>query len=136
LLLLGPCVCSWSHPSDITAEQIHLINTQLDNLHELIAMTRTSSFWLVLLFLSGLLVPIVLGLLVLHQADRSAVHHDEVLREMHAHDLTTEVIDVGRAMQRTSSRSADAIRRWLARLRLWRRSHHRHRGKSPDDTNG
>jgi hypothetical protein len=137
LLILGTCISTCSGPTSITSEQLRLINTQLDNLHKLIVMTRTSGFWMVLLFLVAVLTPIVLGLVLLNHADRIAIRNDEIFRQIHEHGLTSEVIDTAALMKRQQEQQEgdsvfwQILRSIRSRMRAWRSS-----GRQEDSTDG
>jgi hypothetical protein len=76
LCVLGPCLSTGSPRSDVTSEQIALLNYSLDALHEEVAAARAPSAWPFLLFLLSILLPLVSAIWLLLRAERShqAVH--------------------------------------------------------------
>lgn len=106
LVFLAICTllagCS-SRPAEITPEQIRIVNAQMDALHEQIAAASSGGAWLVLVCSLTIFAPIVLALVILIQADRIAIHHDEIFRQLHRHGLTSEIIDTGRLLEKPAA---------------------------------
>lgn len=98
--LIGTCSSHWAHPSNVTSDQIQMINTQLDTLHEQIAAVDSGGVWLLLVLGSSILSPVILAVFLLFRADRMAIHNDEILQQLDQHGITSEIIDTLRLLQK------------------------------------
>jgi hypothetical protein len=76
----------------VTAEQIHLVNTQLNVLQENLAAIQSPRGWMLLLFGGSVLVPILLAVVLLYRAEQAAIRRDEVLEQAVRHGLTGEIV--------------------------------------------
>jgi hypothetical protein len=94
--------CS-SQPTEVTPEQIKVINSQLDTLHEEVAAANSGGAWLVLVLAATIFAPIFLAMLILVQADRTAIHSDEVLLQLGRHGLGSEIVDASRVLQKPAT---------------------------------
>ena len=128
MLLIVMCRSGLSPPSDVTAEQLHVIDTQLDTLHEGIVAMRSPGGWLVLAFAASILVPVVLSVLVLWQADHSALHSDEIIQQVARHGLDRKVLNSNRLLKPPSP---SVVRRLPWRPR--QRAHRQHARKETEN---
>lgn len=87
-----------SRPSDVTAEQIQLIQAQANALEERLAAGSGSGLS-ALAFAVSVLGPIALAVWLLHRSDQTALHHDEIIRQVTRLGLTQEILDVSRLLQ-------------------------------------
>jgi hypothetical protein len=117
LLWIWTCCSGFSRPSDVTAEQIHIINTQLNALQEMMASISSSRGWALLLFAGSVLVPIVLGVLLLYRADQTRIHSDEVLNQAARDGLTGDMV---RAALVEQGKVKDRSRRLVSVFRVRR----------------
>lgn len=117
----GTC---WMQPavrSDITAEQLHLVDTQLDALHEQIAASRRTDTWTMLAFAVSVLTPVSLAVLLIYQADRSALGRDEIFHEAVRHRLTPELVHAALALQELKKKPtlSDRLARQIRLIKRW-----------------
>lgn len=95
---------SWSsNPGTVTPDQVKVINAQIKTLHEEVAAANSGGAWLVMVLAGTILAPLLLAALILVQADRAAIHSDEILLQLGQHGLTSEIIDTSRVLQKAST---------------------------------
>ncbi len=82
LLLLGPCTSTG--PPDVRGveRQIQLINMSLDAIHEQVAAARRPPVFELVVFVVSLVFPLMGAMWILFRAERSAVGHDQIVRQL------------------------------------------------------
>lgn len=82
LLFLGPCTSTG--PPDVRGveRQIQLINMSLDAIQEQVAAVRRPPVFELVVFVVSLVFPLVGAMWILFRAERSAVGHDQVVRQL------------------------------------------------------
>ncbi len=84
--------------SDVTAEQIQLIQAQANALEERLAAGSGSGLS-ALAFAVSVLGPIALAVWLIYRAEQTALHHDEIIRQVTRLGLTQEILDISRLLQ-------------------------------------
>lgn len=82
LLFLGPCTSTGPPNVHNLEQQIQLINLSLDAIHEQVAAVRRPPVFELLVFVVSLIVPLVGAMWILFRAERSAVGHDQIVRQL------------------------------------------------------
>ena len=82
LLFLGPCTSTGPPNVDDLRQQIRLINMSLDAIHEQVAAARRPPIFELIVFVVSLVMPLVGAVWFLFRAERSAVGHDQVVRQL------------------------------------------------------
>ena len=92
IALLGSCL-NTDRPSALGMTQLNLLNRQMDLLHEEVAASQTPSGYSMLALVLSVAVPLMLGVILLCRAERSAIHSDEIIRQMARHGLSSRLIE-------------------------------------------
>ena len=82
LLLLGPCTSTGPPDGRGMERQIQLINMSLDAIQEQVAAARRPPLFELVVFVVSLVFPLLGAMWILFRAERSAVGHDQVVRQM------------------------------------------------------
>jgi len=122
LMLLGTCSTHFNPPSDVTAEQLHVINTQVDTLHEEIVATRRPDAWLILVFAASILVPIGLAVWLLWHAEKTTLGRDEIFHVAIQHRLIPDMVNAALKLQdlKKTPTLSDRLARRIRMVKRWR----------------
>lgn len=84
LACLGPCLSTGPPEVNprVVQQQIELVHSTLDALHEEVAAARSPSGWPFVLFITAILAPLAAGIWLLWRCERSVIGHDAVIRTL------------------------------------------------------
>lgn len=110
LLMIGTCepgnTGNTPSPSAISSRQVEIINSQIDALHEEVAACRSPGDWALLAMVISVAVPLILAVVLLLRAEKTALHNDEVIRHLARTGLMPELIDAERLLDGSNSQKA------------------------------
>jgi len=102
MLMVGTCESGGNDKtpssSAISSRQVEIINSQLDALHEEVAACRSPGDWALLALVISVAVPLVLAVVLLFRAEKTALHNDEIIRHVARTGLMPELIDAERLL--------------------------------------
>jgi len=102
MLMVGTCESGGTgntpSPSGISSRQVEIMNAQIDTLHEEIAACRSPGDWSLLGLVISVAVPLVLAVVLLFRAEKTALHNDEIIRHVARTGLMPELIDAERLL--------------------------------------
>jgi len=107
----------WSHSSalDMGRQQLEAMQMQMNAQQELAVGTGPPITLALLAVVVSVAVPITLAVLLLRSAERTALHNDEIIRQVARHGLTREMIETERLL---NARIADPPRLPRPRFRI------------------
>lgn len=116
IAVVGTCT-SWSRPSEVSAEQLQVLNRQLDGIQEQVAAVESGGIWLLLILASGILAPVILAVVLLTRAEKAALHNDEIWRVLDQHGIASNIIDTGKLLNPPAPLRRIVVGRgWIVRV--------------------
>ena len=109
VLLVVHCESENSPSSLALSRQVDSLNTQLDVLHEEIAASRSPDGFALLALLVSIGLPVVLAVMLLFRAEKTALHNDEIVRQIARHGLTSRLIETEKLLDHAQASSRNKI---------------------------